>query len=763
MIEWLANLYQSFVVTLLWLSVVAALVALVVMIVRRLLKERIPHRTLCILWLLVFLRLFLPVTIETPFSLIPSPITNEVQKNFETEDAVSDATPKLDGITTPETPQASSAPVVSAPVLDEPQVPAVSAPVTQTPQQSAPVVKPSSPAVTDEVTQEDSVETPVLTKAQQKAQLRQAIAAGIWLIGVAAMLVSGVVSYLMLRRRVYDSIRAADGVWEHPDLSSPFILGLFRPRIYLPMGIDGRARQFILQHEQAHLRRLDHVVKPVCWLALAFHWFNPFVWGAFQLMGRDIENACDERVLRTLGSEVKADYAATLLALATKKRFPAPSPLSFDEGDAEARIKNVLRFKKPVLWVNIAAVVVVAITAVCLLSNRSPRSLDSFYPQVNWEKVESAKAGFDLTDLGFDDSQVELSDEATAEVIDLLHEYKYWKGLSHLVPDNRIGWWHSVWRLHFEFENGSQITLKYTEDGVLVVIYSSGLLPDGSVLESRNIHYSVDGGEELASAMLALIQQEEKEAYTEHLRAAMKGADIYSEEFPALLAQLMPSSVEFSPDDPLTADDYAAIFAQAEWLSGQDWRLDRSRGSAYVHTHYIRLLLSGFLVGCDEIDWDGYTGRRHMNVPNDIVEVLLEQTDQRELLQSSAVENITPYSDAELTELMDKLGLSYENAKAYDITVLFSYSGYDPVRRTYCILFHDDTFKIVSASFESETASEELSTPVSPYSTELDSKEAVQPPTIILEEGKNVPVPEFLTEEQQSLAESLLIGLKQIV
>ncbi len=152
-------------------------------------------------------------------------------------------------------------------------------------------------------------------------------------------------------------------------MDSPFILGLFRPRIYLPIGLVGRPREFILCHERAHLRRLDHIVKPVCWVALALHWFNPMVWAAYILMSRDIEAACDEAVIRQLGSAVKADYSKTLLALATGGRIPAPCPLAFDEGDAKGRIKNVLRYRRPALWIIVVSVLAVALAAVCLLTD----------------------------------------------------------------------------------------------------------------------------------------------------------------------------------------------------------------------------------------------------------------------------------------------------------------------------------------------------------------------------------------------------------
>ncbi|MDE7170345.1 MAG: M56 family metallopeptidase, partial [Oscillospiraceae bacterium] len=197
----------------------------------------------------------------------------------------------------------------------------------------------------------------------------QAVLAGVWLAGAALMAAYALFSYLRLRRCLFDAIRAEDGAWEHPAVNSPFILGFIRPRIYLPAGLAGQPRQFILCHERAHLRRLDHVVKPVCWVALALHWFNPVVWAAYILMSRDIEAACDEAVIRRLGPKVKADYSATLLALATSRRVPAPCPLAFDEGDAKGRIKNVLRYRRPALWIVVVSVLAAVLAAVCLLTD----------------------------------------------------------------------------------------------------------------------------------------------------------------------------------------------------------------------------------------------------------------------------------------------------------------------------------------------------------------------------------------------------------
>lgn len=343
MIQLLTNLF-NFIFPLWKMSLTAAFVALVVVLLRLLLKERAPRQVICVLWLIVFARLLIPISPQSPVSLVPdmgleapAPVISQLPKTAVPTQPVAlpDPTPAV--ITTPE--------------------PVVTAPVTVTPTITVPA----------------SVATPPVAEPEAPGSPSpfpwQALAAALWLLGAAAMLVYGAVSYLTVRRRVRFAIRGQDGIWEDATLRSPFILGLLRPKIYLPQGLTGYTRHFILCHEQAHIRRRDYIVKPLCWLALAIHWFNPAAWAAFLLMSRDMEVACDQGVLRELGAEVKADYSATLLALATNGRFPAPTPLAFGEGDAKTRIKDVLSFKKPALWATIAAVVIAIVAAVCLLTD----------------------------------------------------------------------------------------------------------------------------------------------------------------------------------------------------------------------------------------------------------------------------------------------------------------------------------------------------------------------------------------------------------
>ena len=324
------------------MSLTAAYAAAVVAALRLVLKRRAPKRVLSLLWLVVFARLLIPVSLESPLSIVP------------------DALPQREPVQA----ESTAPPVLQTAPVQAPG-PAQTQPAAQ-PGGANPVpVTQGSPALT----MPEGVASAVPPPEAPVPFPWPTVLAGVWLAGALAMGGWGLASYLRLRRRLFDAIRAPDGAWEHPSVGSPFILGVFRPRIYLPAGLRGQPRQFILYHERAHLRRLDHIVKPLCWLALALHWFNPAVWLAFVLMGRDMEAACDEAVIRTLGPAVKADYSATLLSLATGGRIPAPCPLAFDEGDAKGRIHNVLRYQRPTLWIVVVSAVMAVMAAVCLLTD----------------------------------------------------------------------------------------------------------------------------------------------------------------------------------------------------------------------------------------------------------------------------------------------------------------------------------------------------------------------------------------------------------
>ncbi len=193
----------------------------------------------------------------------------------------------------------------------------------------------------------------------------------LWLIGIAALLIYSVVSIVLLKRRLSGALLFENNIYEAANLKTPFVLGFFRPKIYLPSGLSAEERSYIILHEQTHIKRFDHVVKFAAFLILCVHWFNPLVWFAFMMMSTDMELSCDERVLKEMGNEVKKPYAASLLSLATEKRILNGSPLAFGEANVKGRIKNVLNFKKPAPWVIIAAIVFVAVLSIGFTTNKA--------------------------------------------------------------------------------------------------------------------------------------------------------------------------------------------------------------------------------------------------------------------------------------------------------------------------------------------------------------------------------------------------------
>lgn len=195
------------------------------------------------------------------------------------------------------------------------------------------------------------------------------IATYVWVVGILAMAIYGFMTFLRLRRALVTASPLRDNIYLADEISSPFVMGLFRPKIYLPSEMEEREQTYIILHEQYHIRRLDHIVKALAFAALCIHWFNPLVWAAFILSGKDMEMSCDEAVVRKLGTQIRADYTASLLSLATGKRIIAGMPLAFGEGDTKSRIKNLANWKKPAFWVVLVAAIACIVLAICLLTN----------------------------------------------------------------------------------------------------------------------------------------------------------------------------------------------------------------------------------------------------------------------------------------------------------------------------------------------------------------------------------------------------------
>ncbi|MCI6096577.1 MAG: M56 family metallopeptidase, partial [Clostridiales bacterium] len=316
-------------------SLAAGILILAVVLVRLVFKKA-PRWLLCALWALAAVRLVCPVSIESVLSLIPSAEPVQPEIIVSAQPAITSGIPAVDAIVNP--------PLAAA--------------FTPSPAQSA-----------------------------NPLQIWTFLAACVWLAGIAALLLYAAVSALRLRLRVRTAVRLEGKVYQSEFVSSPFILGVIRPRIYLPFGLEAGAQAMVLAHERAHLRRGDQLWKPLGYLILAAYWFNPLCWLAYILFCRDIEAACDEKVVRELGEGCKAAYSRALLACSAPKKLITACPLAFGETGVKSRIKSVLNYKKPAFWLVLAAVLASVAVAVCFLTD--PKRED---PAQNPPAAEEAAA-----------------------------------------------------------------------------------------------------------------------------------------------------------------------------------------------------------------------------------------------------------------------------------------------------------------------------------------------------------------------------------
>ena len=318
------------------LAVAASWLIVVILLLRPLLKKFAPRWVLCALWAVVAVRLVCPVMLHSDLSVYrlagDAVNANGQVTYFEDTGFCGDVSYRpatlLPGVSTP---------TVTPSTVDD-SAPEVSADA---------VVQPSTPS--------RSVDMNLLSIA--------------WAVGIYIIVMAALAGYLSLRSAVAASIPLEGNVYLCDNIKSPFILGVFRPRIYLTSGMDEAARDCVLRHERAHLRRWDHVWKPLGFVLLAVYWYNPLVWVAYILFCRDMELACDERVIRDMAAEERAAYSQALLDCSRGRRWVAACPLAFGEVGVKTRIKAVLRHKKPALWAVLAAVVVCAVLAVCFLTD----------------------------------------------------------------------------------------------------------------------------------------------------------------------------------------------------------------------------------------------------------------------------------------------------------------------------------------------------------------------------------------------------------
>lgn len=211
--------------------------------------------------------------------------------------------------------------------------------------------------------------TPAPGASANPLQIWIPVLTGIWLFGIAALFLYSAVSYWRLRRKVCEAVILRGNIYQSEKVCSPFVLGIIKPKIYLPYHMDSREMDHVIAHEQTHIRRKDHWWKPLGFLLLTTHWFNPLMWLSYILLCRDIELACDEKVIREMSNEQRADYTQALVACSVDRRLIAACPLAFGEIGVKERVKSVMNYKKPAFWIVLASVIVCAVIAVCFLTN----------------------------------------------------------------------------------------------------------------------------------------------------------------------------------------------------------------------------------------------------------------------------------------------------------------------------------------------------------------------------------------------------------
>ena len=214
------------------------------------------------------------------------------------------------------------------------------------------------------------------------------VAANLWLLGVIIMLAYTAISYLTLRRKLRTAVILRGNIFQCETVSSPFVLGILKPRIYLPYAMDGKNLDHVVAHEQAHIQRKDHWWKPLGFLLLTVYWFNPLMWVAYILLCRDIELACDEKVIAELGNEQRADYTQALVTCAVNRRMIAACPLAFGEVGVKDRVKSIMNYRKPTFWIIVTALVVCAVVAVCFLTNPKRSTIYDIYEQDGYAVID---------------------------------------------------------------------------------------------------------------------------------------------------------------------------------------------------------------------------------------------------------------------------------------------------------------------------------------------------------------------------------------
>lgn len=330
-------------------------IVIAVVLLLRLVLKKAPKKYVCLLWILAGLRLLVPFHVESQLSLQPKeqPVAQEAWQQLEDYGQILSESDPVD--------------------------------VGQAPPEQNSIADPAEP---QDVSGED-VEVTVSYEINWAV-----LAPYIWLAVACGLGLYSLLSYLRLKRRVREAVKLPEGAWECAGLDTAFILGFFRPRIYIPTGLSSENQQFILDHERTHLKRGDHWVKLLGFIALAVHWFNPLVWVAYVLLCRDIEMACDEQVVKNLDLSARKAYSAALLSCSSGRAHYAACPVAFGEVSVKSRIKSVLNYRRPRFWISLIAIAAILFVAVCFLTDPAAEEPDLSF--LNYKNAVSLAAEQDV-------------------------------------------------------------------------------------------------------------------------------------------------------------------------------------------------------------------------------------------------------------------------------------------------------------------------------------------------------------------------------
>ncbi len=301
-------------------------ILILVIIPVRVLCRKMPKWITCLLWILVAAKLMMPFPMESIFSLVPTSEPIPAGIAMESNPHISSGIENVDNLINPALQQHF---------------------------------------------------TPDKAASANPLQIWMYVGTVVWLAGTAVLLLYALAAYVTVKWKVRASVRTEKNIYECDDIADPFILGIIRPRIYLPSGLDEETKKYVLKHETAHLGRKDYLWKPLGFLILSVYWFQPLCWAAYILMCGDIEYACDEKVIKGETESARADYCKALLTCSMPRKMIAACPVAFGENGVKGRVKNMMNYKKPTFWISSISIVIVVIVAVCFATSPKGKEADN--------------------------------------------------------------------------------------------------------------------------------------------------------------------------------------------------------------------------------------------------------------------------------------------------------------------------------------------------------------------------------------------------